>query len=333
MNKEILKRYFEGRSSRWEKRQVMEYLEGDDLSLLDEYINEQGAAGDMQLIGNEVKEEFYEQLEKKIQEREHLGTKKRKRLLNNPFMRIAASILLIASVISGWMYLEKGRRQRKGSLPINLTSISNTGRQMKVVALSDGTRVWMNPGTTVTYDNNAFNDKTRQVTVSGEAIFNVTQDDARPFHVKTGALSTVVLGTSFHVEAYENETDTRITLLSGKVRVDGAGGNRILLPGQVLEYSRGKNVVSVSQVDISGEEDMLTSGMIVFRNLPLEDVIRRMERIFNIRIVPADPLLLENKFITGSYYRKNAEEDLTRILFIHGLHLKKKGTDHYIITK
>lgn len=332
MNKEILKRYFEGRSSNWEKQQVVEYLEGDDLSLLDEYVKEQGASDDMQLIGNDVKEEFYEQLEKKIREGEHIETRKRKRLLR-PFMRIAASILLLVSVISGWMYLEKARRQRKGSLPVNLTSISNTGRQMKVISLSDGTRVWLNPGTTLTYDNNAFNDKARQVTVSGEAVFNVTQDDARPFQVKTGNLSTVVLGTSFHVEAYENETDTRITLLSGKVRVDGAGGNRILLPGQVLEYSRSNNIVNINRVDISGEEALLTSGMIVFRNLSLDDVIRRMERIFGIRITTGDPQLLENKFITGSYYRTNAEEDLTRILFIHGLHFKKTGTTHYIITK
>lgn len=332
MNKEILKRYFEGRSSNWEKQQVMEYLEGDDLRLLDEYIKEQGASDEAQLVGNDVKEIFYEQLEKKIHEAEHLKTGKRRRLLN-PFLKIAASILLLVSIISGWMYVEKVRRQRKGSLPVNLTSISNTGRQMRVIELSDGTRVWMNPGTILTYDNNVFNNKARQVTVSGEAVFNVTQDDARPFHVKAGNLSTVVLGTSFHVEAYENETDTRITLLSGKVRVDGAGGNRILLPGQVLEYSHSRNIVNVNQVDISGEEQLLTSGMIVFRNLPLEDVIRRIERIFSIRITTGDPQLLKNKFITGSYYRTDAEEDLTRILFIHGLHFMKKSTNHYVITK
>lgn len=332
MNKEILKRYFEGRSSKWEKQQVMEYLEGDDLRILDEYISEQGALYDMPLIDKEVKEDFYATLEGKIRGTEHAGEGKNRRLLN-PFIRIAASILLVVSAIGGWMYLEKGRRQQKDSPQINLVSITNTGHQMKVVTLADGTKVWISPGTILTYDNNIFNDKSRQVTISGEAVFDVTRDEVRPFQVNAGNLSTIVLGTSFHVEAYENEIDTKITLLSGKVRVDGKGGNKILTPGQMLKYSRSKDIVNVSEVNISGEEELLTSGMIVFRNLPLEDVLRRMERTFSIRITPVDSLLLENKFITGSYYRNNPEEDLKRILFIHGLRLKKKREDHYIVTK
>lgn len=330
MNKEILKRYFEGLSGRWEKKQVQEYLEGDDLQVFDEYIREQKENKNREGFADDsYKNDFYKELTCRIKEIENSG-KVRQMSGFKPLLKIAASIMLVSS-ISGFLYLKI--KQQSKNISRTLTSINNNTRNLKEVELKDGTKIWMNPGTKLAYDPQGFGDTARQVSITGEAYFNVAHDKARPFRVKAGGITTTVLGTTFNVEAYTNEQDVRVMLVTGHVRINSATGTAILFPGQMLKYSHHNKTMKISLVDVSDKQELYTSGKLVFENLPLNDVLKRLERVFNVKISAVDTNILTNKRISGAYFRDNPETALNRILFIHGLHYNKKGEDKYVIIK
>lgn len=328
MNKEILKRFFEGHSSRWEKKQVQEYLERDDLQVMDEYIKGQQVEAVETELNEDYKMQFFSELHTRIHHQENLGKTSRRRSLI-PLFRIAAGIILISS-IAGFLYISR-QKAETAELLMKMTSINNSGHDLKLLELKDGTKIWMNPGTTITFNEHSFGDTSRQVSIEGEAFFNVAHDKTKPFRVKAGQLTTTVLGTTFNVEAYDNEPEVRILLVTGRVRISTGQTHKTMHPGELLNYTRSSNRMDVNTIDVSDKQEQLTSGKLVFENLPLADVLKRLERVFNVQLIIADPTLLDHKRISGSYYRDNAASALGRILFIHGLHYHKKGDQKYVI--
>lgn len=328
MNKEILKRFFEGSGSKREKRQVQEYLEGDDMRTLDEYIQEQGSSDDQTTTDQFYKDTFFKVLTEKIEQKESqvLG---RRSLRFMPILKIAAGIVMICTVGS-LLYLSRQKEITELAM-VRLTKIMNSGRNLKMVELEDGTRIWMNPGTTIIYNKKTFGDSIRLINLIGEAYFNVAHDVKKPFRVQAGKLSTTVLGTSFNVEAYENEPEMRVLLVTGSVRVNAGKSEEILRPGQMLDFSKEHETAKINSVDVADKQEQFTNGRLVFENLPLKEVLKRVERVFGLAITITDENILKNKRISGAYYRDNAELALSRILFIHGLHYHKKGEKNYVI--
>ena len=330
MNKEILKRFFEGRSNKQEQQQVHDYLQGDEMGAVDEYIQEQDTTNDQVVIDQKYKQDFFEELRRKVEQKE-APVELRRNFSLTPLLKIAAGIVLICTVSS--LFYLKRQKQVTAEMKGRLTRIINNGRNLKMVELADGTKIWMNPGTTITYNKRTFSDSIRHVNLSGEAYFNVAHDANKPFRVKAGQLTTTVLGTSFNVEAYENEAETRVMLVTGSVKVNAGKSEEMLRPGQLLDFSKHTARVNIKSVDISDKEEQFTHGRLVFENLPLEEVLKRVARVFDIKITVADDHILKNKQITGTYYRDNANLALTRILFIHGLRHHKKGENNYVIER
>ncbi len=327
MNKEILKRYFEGQSSRWEKKQVQEYFEGDDMRIFDEYISDQEHQSPAISSDSSHKENFYSDLMGNIEQKESPKPVRR----NLPqFLKMAASILLFSGIVSA-LYLVKEHSEKLARQPA-YEIVMNTGRNLKKVQLSDGTSIWMNPGAGLKYDKKHFGDTTREVTLTGEAYFDVAHNAAKPFKVHAGGLTTRVLGTAFNIEAYRNEEKVRILLVRGSVRVASAITQNALAPGQVLEYNLLNRNITISPVDVSGMQEQFTSGKLVFENVSLRNVLSRLREAFGISITLTDTTMLSDKTITGSWFRNNPDETLRRILFIHGLKFKKKGEKSYVVT-
>src|SRR5690606_1488289 len=93
------------------------------------------------------------------------------------------------------------------------------------ITLSDGSQVWLNESSTIRYPEHFEKDK-REVLLSGEACFDVGPDKKRPFVVKTSKVTTRVLGTSFNVNAYQKEPQTKVTVETGRVAVSLAGDQK-----------------------------------------------------------------------------------------------------------
>ncbi|MBX3257818.1 MAG: FecR domain-containing protein [Chitinophagaceae bacterium] len=179
--------------------------------------------------------------------------------------------------------------------------VTPRGRQYKLI-LSDGTKVWLNAASSLHYPV-YFSGGARKVEVSGEAYFEVAEQKDRqgkkiPFAVKINPESGIpaevqVLGTHFNINAYNDEPDTKVTLLEGAVRVNTASAEPVLIfPGQQAKVG--------SKIEVNKEVDLelvmaWKNGTFNFKNADVTTVMRQAERWYDIRVeypqgVPGDTL-------------------------------------------
>ncbi|WP_341843715.1 FecR family protein [Chitinophaga caseinilytica] len=174
---------------------------------------------------------------------------------------------------------------------INRISTPN-GRQYQVI-LPDGTKVWLNAASTLKYPT-AFTGSERLVELSGEAYFEVTSQPAgpngkMPFIVKTSQQQIRVTGTSFNVNAYQNEPSVKTTLLEGKVHVDGlpaAAGNAggvDLHPGEQAATTGADGPRVASNADLA-KVMAWKNGAFNFEGLRLDEAMRQLERWYDITV-------------------------------------------------
>ncbi len=160
------------------------------------------------------------------------------------------------------------------------------GKSFKVV-LADGTEVWLNAESRLYYPSQ-FTDSERVVYLEGEAYFNVSRDENRPFVVNVGDLRTYVLGTQFNVRSYAGNPK-HITLVEGSVRVDKVSTNEgvDLKPGQDVSLSSEGDFV-LKDVDTYGITQW-KDGYFYFDNVPLSDIVKDIGRWYNVDISFVNP--------------------------------------------
>jgi len=157
------------------------------------------------------------------------------------------------------------------------------GSRIAHVALSDGTVVWLNAGSSIRYPV-AFNGQDRKVEVTGETYFEVAQDKAHPFVVSKGNNTVRVLGTHFNVNAYDEEGPMKVTLLEGSVKVNSGLGNNLLLPGQMAIMDPGQNIDVLKNVDIEGVMAW-KNGFFKFSRADIRTIMRELARWYGLELV------------------------------------------------
>lgn len=156
------------------------------------------------------------------------------------------------------------------------------------VELSDGTIVHLNAGTQMTYPIQFGKNQGRTVHLEGEAYFEVAKDKAHPFTVNTNELGVEVLGTKFNVDTYNESVSTDIVLVEGKVLLyKGPKENKnqvFLSPGTKGSLVKQRNAFATEQVNT----DYYTAwmkGSLVFKNASFEEIIRKLERQYNVTFI------------------------------------------------
>jgi len=149
--------------------------------------------------------------------------------------------------------------------------------------LPDGTHVWLNSDSELSFPLQ-FDSTKREVSLSGEAYFDVTKDPQKPFTVKlTGGIEVKVLGTQFNVQAYPDEKTIETTLCEGSVNVSDGTKETTLTPSLQAVYSKTDKSITTRKVDIR----LYTSwkkGLFVFENKPLEEIMTTLSRWYNINV-------------------------------------------------
>lgn len=152
------------------------------------------------------------------------------------------------------------------------------------ITLSDGTKVWLNAASSLTY-NPVLNNKVRSVKLEGEAYFEVAKDKKRPFLVSSKGQEIRVLGTHFNINGYADEGKVKTTLLEGSVLVSRSGGAQdqvLLKPNQqaILEGSRG---ITVREVDVN-EAVAWKSGNFRFEDQSVTDIMKQIARWYDVDV-------------------------------------------------
>jgi ferric-dicitrate binding protein FerR (iron transport regulator) len=165
---------------------------------------------------------------------------------------------------------------------LKYNTLSNPrGSKVIDMKLSDGSHVWLNSGSSITYPV-AFAGNDRKVTIEGEAYFEVAHDPTKPFIVSKGETSVQVLGTHFNVNAYSDEDDIKVTLLEGSVKVNNGSGNKLLKPGEQALVD--KRIQVLKDVDVDAVIAW-QRGMFEFNNADLQMILRQVSRWYDVEIV------------------------------------------------
>jgi ferric-dicitrate binding protein FerR (iron transport regulator) len=162
----------------------------------------------------------------------------------------------------------------------NTLEVPNSGEFQLV--LSDGTQVWLNAGTKLTYPI-AFVKGERKVYLEGEAYFEVAKNEKKPFIVHANGMDIRVLGTSFNLKSFVEDKQSVVTLLSGRVEVKTSSKRVVLQPEQQAEFRVDKNQLIVQKADL---KSVLAwkNDMFIFKDASLEYMMKELGRWFDVEV-------------------------------------------------
>lgn len=257
--------------------------------------------------------ESWMSLKEQIEEKESDGTR---RSLIPVFLKYAAAIVLIS--VLGFTAFIISKKFTPGEEPLTVTQIVTENGQKKEITLPDGTKVWLNSGTTFSYTGN-YGKSNREVSLLGEAFFDVTRDESKTFIVNAGDLTIKVLGTSFNVNCYPNNKVVETTVVSGIVSIEDdlkAEGSEIVILNKMEKgtYNKDQHIISIesSTADVSARPLKLKkitlneeeTGYIAswkdqtlsFNNETFEEMAVKLQRWFNVTIKIDDPDLKNYRY-------------------------------------
>lgn len=186
------------------------------------------------------------------------------------------------------------------------------------VVLPDGSKVWLNAASTITYAA-SFGKRERTVKLSGEAYFEVLPQKHNgksvPFFVETAGQKIEVLGTRFNVNAYDDGNGIKTTLLEGKVKVMTGEDAVILKPSQ--EFSLRSDGASTQQVDVDVAIDW-KNGDFIFAEEDIRSVMRKVARWYDVEVIYEDEAGAPREHISGQISRNRNLSEVLRMLELSG---------------
>lgn len=202
-----------------------------------------------------------------------------------------------------------------GELSYNTVSTPSGGQYQ--VILPDSSRVWLNAASSIRFPT-AFTGNSREVTVTGEAYFEVAHNARKPFRVMTGSQTIEVLGTHFNVNAYDDETAIKTTLLQGSVCLNGS---TMLKPGE-----QGVNNGSGIKVSLANTENAVAwkDGKFKFASENIKDLMRKVARWYDVDVVYDGDMA--TKDFSGSVSRFDQIAEILNVLqSTNTIHFKIEG--------
>lgn len=353
MDQQLLRKFLDGNCTEEEKMMVEKFLmdEKADFTLFrellghswDEGIQEPVAPGDPIL-----KKELQDALHEDLFEASSLKTTPAFTADQAPVIELHRRPLRwlwygIAAVMAGVFalgaYIWQQNNSRKNAVAaapaVVWKTLTNTSSEQKRAVLPDNTHIWLNPGSQLSYAS-GFIDGQRLIKLQGEAFFDVAQDKSHPFIVQAAGLSTKVLGTSFNIEAYPNEQNAVVSLVSGKVAVQQEGIQRdstltevrnttvILEAGQLFTYNISCGEHRTTPLKMTNMADW-TSGQVIFNNVALKDALERIGARYHLTLVYARSVDLKNRRFTSVFSKESPDEMLRLMLFVSDCHFHRKG--------
>lgn len=190
--------------------------------------------------------------------------------------------------------------------------------------LEDGSRIWLNSESELIYPEQFIGDK-REVTLIGEAFFEVTPNTKKPFYVKTKGVEIKVLGTSFNVSCYEKDNTISTTLVEGSVSIHTEQGNEeTITPSEQFTYNRKNHLTNIQTVNT----ELYTSwinGKYIFKDATLEEIIDKLQRWYDISPNYKEEELKNKRFSITIDRQSTLDQILEVISFTSDVKLEKAG--------
>lgn len=285
-------------------------------------------------------------------------------ILNSPFVKNKRRWILaaaaVACLIGGWFVYQTVSEPEKD---MNVV-VTKNGSKTKV-ALPDGTEVWLNAGSKLSYPSDFKHVPNREITLEGEAYFDVKHNASQPFIIHTDDLDIKDLGTAFNVKAYPKDNVTEATLISGSIEVilrDNPGRKLILKPHEKVSYYEGhagfelqngrsdpdkKEIKELhplkhipDRLEVTGIQPMVLddnkdtvvvetawmNNQMIFRSEDFSHLAERMERWYNVKIYIRDEAVKKYTF-TGIFEGETLEQALKELQMIRPFQYQLKKNE------
>lgn len=245
----------------------------------------------------------------------------------NSFKRVFFSVAVAASII-GFSFFVYFKIMEKDHVKNSLNEVATKRGSKSFIKLPDGTQVWLNADSKLTFKEN-FGDKTREVSLNGEAFFDVFHDADHPFIIHTGKADVKVLGTTFNIRNYAVDKTMEATLIKGKIEVtliDRPNQKIIIHPQEKIiilkegnpmvkeikspKATQAVNRVVLTSVTIKDSLIAETGWMkdkMVFVNQPLEKIAEEIERKFAVTIIFKTNVVKQYRY-TGVFEKESVSQ-------------------------
>lgn len=212
--------------------------------------------------------------------------------------------------------------------PDKINILSTAKGETYQVRLPDGSLVYLNAASSLTYSTSLVENGKRIVRLSGEGYFEIAKDKAHPFIVKTDKQQVEVLGTHFNINCYPDEPDTKTTLVEGSVKVSNNQHVNILNPNQQSSSTdRGISIKNVNAEDeISWKE-----GIFLFQDETLASIMRRISRWYDVDVVFADGVDKNQQLGGGISRYNNVSVVLEMLESTTNIHFKIEGRRIFVM--
>jgi ferric-dicitrate binding protein FerR (iron transport regulator) len=259
-----------------------------------------------------------------------LNKKDRAKQIRIVWLRYAAIALLLIGLSGTAGYFLSNSSKNNFTSETGFTEIVTPKGERSNVVLSDGSSVNLNAGSVLKFVP-SLNSQKREVTLQGEAFFKVKHDASRPFIVKTGNLKIKVLGTSFNVSNYLEDSSITTFLEEGKVQVYFKDEHIVLNPREALKYNKTTGKSSKLTVTDDRFSDW-TRGILTVNDETIEEVAKKLERKFDVQVIFGDEEV-KNHMYAGSIKDNDINMVLEALEFASSLKYKRDGDVVFLYSK
>lgn len=299
---EKIERYIKGEATESERNEIEKLLsEGEENLYLRNRLNidwedilQQGSSADSDLGS------LLDKIHHVIRRKEQIKKGKPLQRLIRTYVKMAAIMLIPVMLTGGLVYNHLSRKWNLIKSETAATTIIAPMGSRISFSLPDGTKGMLNSGSRLSYTMPFTTN--RKMNLEGEAWFDVSHDKEHPFEISAGSSRVKVLGTSFNLSAYPTEKYVEVVLLKGRIIFSDSQKNidYSIKPSERLVYKDGN--ITKTMADPS-KYSAWTEGKLVFKGDPMAEVVRRIERWYNVRITLAD------KEIEKYSFRATFEDD------------------------
>jgi len=232
---------------------------------------------------------------------------------------MAAACLLLAGIFLSERFVLAPRRALLAAKPVELKSYNG---EQRTIRLTDGTSVRLNAGSSITYPKHFAKDL-REVTLVGEAFFDVTPMKDAPFIIHTGKLTTRVLGTSFNIRAYPENEAVLVAVVEGKVKVSANNASAddknsvCITKKEMATFQKEQQQLSVSPYE-EAEQIGWKDGVLYFEKADFASIVKKLERWYGVKFKVSKDLKIDPAWrFSGSFQDKPLDYILNAIRHPH----------------
>lgn len=277
-----------------------------------------------------------------------------RRRLTSRSLVISICTFSLALITVWWFMRPPQEKSADASQPAAVISeVSTKFGSRSEVHLPDGTHVWLNAGSKLTYDEN-FNKTLREVKLTGEAFFDVARNQSKPFVIHVSNVDIKVLGTRFNVKSYPGEAITEASLIHGKIEVSVKSRDQekfILHPNEKIvvkndsvaiakpasaepaTHQLPEPVIAIQHLTYQQKDSVIletswVDNKLIFQDESFEDLAKKMERWYGVSIQFKDRSLQQERF-NGSFTTETVAQALSALKIAEPFNFR---IDHNIIT-